>query len=89
MTASTEQSRFRLPISLRLTLWYGLSMVVLLGLFGGLVVTSLHVHQHMVLHQRLFKVQSDLMAHVVIERGRPRLRPRPRPRPPTRSARAR
>ncbi len=68
-------SRFRLPISLRLTLWYGLSMLVLLGLFGGLLVTSLHWNQHIVLHQRLFKAQSDLVHHVVIEDGRPRISP--------------
>ncbi len=77
MPESTSQppSRFRLPISLRLTLWYGLSMLLLLGLFGGLLVTSLHWIQHIVLHQRLFKAQSDLVHHVVVEEGRPRITP--------------
>ena len=69
------EGRLRLPISLRLTLWYGVSMLVLLGMFGGVLVTSLHVHQHMALHQRLFKAQSELMARVVVETGRPRLHP--------------
>ena len=65
-SASPSSSRFRLPISMRLTLWYGLSMVVLLGLFGGLLLTTVHWQQHVALHQRLFKAQSDLVNHVVI-----------------------
>ena len=52
---------------MRLTLWYGLSMVVLLGLFGGLLLTTVHWQQHVALHQRLFKAQSDLVNNVVIE----------------------
>lgn len=74
-STSAPQGRFRLPISLRLTLWYGLSMFVLLGLFGGLLVTIIHWQQHSLLHQRLYKTQSDLALHVVVEEGRPRLRP--------------
>ena len=74
-SAPLPSSRFRLPISLRLTLWYGLSMLVLLGLFGGLFITILHWNQHVVLHQRLFKAQTDLVEHVVIEEGQPRLEP--------------
>lgn len=69
------QGRFRLPISLRLTLWYGLSMLVLVGLFGGLLVTLIHWQQHTLLHQRLSETQSDLALHVFVEEGRPRLRP--------------
>ena len=68
-------SRFRLPISMRLTLWYGLSMLVLLGLFGGLLAASLHWNQHIVLHQRLFKAPSDLVQHVVVEAGGLKLSP--------------
>ena len=73
--SSLSSPRFRLPISLRLTLWYGLSMLVLLVLFGGLLVTSLHWNHHILLHQRLFKAQSDLVQHVSIEEGKPVLRP--------------
>ena len=74
-SAPISSSRFRLPISIRLTLWYGLSMMVLLGLFGGLLVTTVHWQQHIALHQRLFKAQSDLVNHVVIEGRRAKINP--------------
>lgn len=64
---------FRLPISLRLTLWYGVSMVVLLLLFAGLLLTGLHWNRHAVLHQRLFQVQTDLQAEVQLTEGQPQL----------------
>ncbi len=72
---TTAPDRFRLPISMRLTLWYGLSMLVLLALFSALLVTSLHWNHHIVLHQRLFKAQSDLVHHVVVEEGGLKLTP--------------
>ena len=65
----------RLPISIRLTLWYGLSMVLLLGLFSGLAATSLHVNQHLLLHQRLFQAQSELRLHLRVIDGKPHLVP--------------
>lgn len=71
----TSKRAFRLPISIRLTLWYGLSMLVLLGLFSGLMVTTYHWNQHSLLHQRLFKAQSDLLQDIDLEEGVPRLDP--------------
>lgn len=71
---STKGS-FRLPISLRLTLWYGLSMLVLLALFSGLLLTSYHLNQHSLLHQRLFGTQSELIAQIDLKAGVPRLDP--------------
>lgn len=66
---------FRLPISVRLTLWYGLSMLVLLGLFSGLMITTYHWNQHSLLHQRLFNAQSELLQDIDLEEGVPRLSP--------------
>ncbi len=68
-------TRLRLPISVRLTLWYGLSMVFLLGLFLVLMVTSFHWSQHLLLHQRLFQAQSELVPHVQFVDGVPQLSP--------------
>lgn len=65
----------RLPISVRLTLWYGLSMVLLLGLFLVLMVTSFHWSQHVLLHQRLFQVQSELVPQVQFVDSVPQLEP--------------
>jgi len=50
-------------------------MLVLLGLFSGLMITTYHWNQHSLLHQRLFNAQSELLQDIDLEAGVPRLDP--------------
>lgn len=72
---SLQNTYYRLPISIRLTLWYGLSMAVLIGLFSVLLITGLHWSQHIVLHQRLFRTHSLIMPTLTFTDGVPAVSP--------------
>lgn len=65
MSGSGYESRMpRLPVSVRLTLWYGLWQLGMLVLFAFVVAAAIHFDRHMQIHQRLFSAQADLMTQI-------------------------
>ena len=67
------RSRFRLSISARLTLWYGLSLLLLLSLFVVFLYTSFHLSLHQDFEAQLRHDETRLRSAVRIEAGRPAL----------------
>ena len=71
----TRPHRFRLfgslPISIRLTLWYGLTLLVLLSLFAVFCYTNFHLSLHRDFDRHLTHERRELMPFVEVLGGRP------------------
>ena len=64
-------SHIRLPISARLALWYGLSLLLLLSLFVIFLYTSFHVSLHRDFEEQLHRDEARLREAVRMEEGMP------------------
>ena len=68
-------SGLRLPISLRLTFWYGLSLLILLSVFVVFLYTSFHVTLHRDFSDQLDQAQRLLLPAIQTEAETPTLVP--------------
>ena len=68
-------SRLRLPISVRLTFWYGLSLLILLSVFVVFLYTSFHVNLHRDLSDQIMQAQRLLLPAIETETETPTLVP--------------
>ena len=64
-------SKWHRSISARLTIWYGVSFLILSGLMVGILVTSFLANQHALLQHRLFSEQNKLIVEVMGEAEAP------------------
>lgn len=71
MERSSLFSRLRLSISTRLTLWYGLTLLILLSLFALFCYTNFHVSLHRDFDRHLTHEERELMPFVRLEEARP------------------
>jgi hypothetical protein len=65
----------RLPIRWRLTLWYGVLLVVAMALFSGSLYVFLRQQLYASLDEQLLEQAEHLLATVKVEDGRPVLEP--------------
>ncbi len=56
-----------MTISRRLTLWYGVSMLIIASVTGAIVMTVIHLDRHATVHQKLFAAQNSLLPFVSAE----------------------
>ena len=68
-------SRLRLPISMRLTFWYGLSLLILLSVFVMFLYTSFHVNLHRDFSDQMAQAQRLLLPAIETEAETPTLVP--------------
>ncbi len=68
-------SRLRLPISLRLTFWYGLSLLILLSVFVVFLYTSFHVNLHRDFSDQMEQAERLLLPAIQTEAETPTLVP--------------
>ena len=68
-------SGLRLPISLRLTVWYGLSLLILLSVFVVFLYTSFHVTLHRDFSDQIDQAQRLLLPAIQAETETPTLVP--------------
>ena len=71
MKKSFRLSRDRLSISVRLTLWYGLTLLLLLSLFATFSYVSFHTGLHRDFDRHLDHERRQLMPYLRIENGLP------------------
>ena len=67
--------RLRLPISLRLTFWYGLSLLILLSVFVVFLYTSFHMNLHRDFSDQIDQAQRLLLSTIQAEAETPTLVP--------------
>ena len=60
-------SNIRLPISIRLTLWYGLSLLSLLTVFGTFLYIGFHVGLHLELEGEMNQARDLLLPNINVE----------------------
>ena len=51
----------KMTISRRLTLWYGVSMLIIASVTGAIVMTVIRLDRHATVHQKLFAAQNSLL----------------------------
>ena len=68
-------SRLRLPISVRLTFWYSLSLLILLSVFVVFLYTSFHVNLHRDFSDQMERAQRLLLPAIQTEAETPTLVP--------------
>lgn len=68
-------SGIRLPISVRLTFWYGLSLLILLSVFVVFLYTSFHVNLHRDFSDQIDQAQRLLLPAIQTESESPTLVP--------------